>query len=158
MPTIIVINSTFIYFHIYIFPNFIFFLQILFIYSWETQSEVETGRGRSRIPGRSLMWDSIPDPGSRPELKADAQQLSHPGIPISTFQTSFEISLLSHVLKSFVKMKQRWKREREKDGQILIIRIYTTKWGLLSKASPREAIYLLPGGTTNVYGITLGTT
>ena len=27
------------------------------------------------------MWDSIPELGSRPEPKADAQMLSHPGIP-----------------------------------------------------------------------------
>ena len=27
------------------------------------------------------MWDLIPDPGSRPEPKADAQPSSHPGVP-----------------------------------------------------------------------------
>ena len=43
---------------------FIFFLKILFIYSWETQRERgrgrDTGRGRSRLHARSLTWDSIP--------------------------------------------------------------------------------------------------
>ena len=35
---------------------------ILFIYSWETESEKsrDIGRGRSRLPTGSLMWDSIP--------------------------------------------------------------------------------------------------
>ena len=40
-----------------------FFLKILFIYSWETQSKGEsrdTGRGRSRLHAGSPMWDSIP--------------------------------------------------------------------------------------------------
>ena len=43
----------------------------------ETQAEGEAGS----LPGSH--WDSIPGlPGSRPELKADAQPLSHPGVPI----------------------------------------------------------------------------
>ena len=32
------------------------------------------------------MWDLIPDPGSRPKPKADAQVPSHPGIPQSTLK------------------------------------------------------------------------
>ena len=55
-----------------------FFFKILFIYSWETQRGRDTGRRRSRLPAGSPMWDSIPGPGSRPELKVDAQPLSHP--------------------------------------------------------------------------------
>ena len=51
----------------------------------ETETEKErdrdTGRGRSRLHAGSPMWDLIPKPGSRPELKADAQPLSHPGGP-----------------------------------------------------------------------------
>ena len=41
-----------------------YFLKILFIYSWKTQREKgrDTGRGRSRLPGGSPMWDSIPEP------------------------------------------------------------------------------------------------
>ena len=36
-------------------------------------------RGRSRLHAGSPMWDLIP--GSHPEPKADAQPLSHPGVP-----------------------------------------------------------------------------
>ena len=43
----------------------------------------DTGRGRSRLHAGSLMWDSIP--GSLPELKADAQPLSRPGVPLPKF-------------------------------------------------------------------------
>ena len=65
-------------------PKFIFFtffFKILFIYSLETQREAETQRGRSGLLAGSLIWDSIPRPGSRPGPKADAQPQSHPGIP-----------------------------------------------------------------------------
>ena len=61
-----------------------FFFKILFIYSWETQRESPRHRQRerrSRLLTGSLMWDSIPGLGSRPEPKADAQPLSHPGAP-----------------------------------------------------------------------------
>ena len=51
---------------------------------------------RGRLLTGSWMQDSIPDPGSCPEPKADAQQLSHPGCP------SFFLSLLSlSFLKAF---------------------------------------------------------
>ena len=46
--------------------SWLMFLKDLFIYSWETEREKEkgrdTGKGRSRLPARSRMWDSIPDP------------------------------------------------------------------------------------------------
>ena len=42
----------------------------------------DIGRGKSRLPAGSQLWDSIPGPGSHPELKADAQLLSHPGAPV----------------------------------------------------------------------------
>ena len=54
------------------------FLKILFIYSRETQREAETEGEAGREPDVGL------DPGatgSRPELKANAQTLSHPGVP-----------------------------------------------------------------------------
>ena len=41
----------------------------------------DTGIERSRLLTGSLRQDSIPGPGSRPEPKADAQPLSHPGVP-----------------------------------------------------------------------------
>ena len=40
----------------------------------------DIGKGRSRLPAGSPMQDSIP--GSCPELKANAQPLSHPGAPL----------------------------------------------------------------------------
>ena len=43
----------------------------------------DTGRGRCRLLTGSSMRDSIPRlGGSRPELKADTQLLSHPGVPL----------------------------------------------------------------------------
>ena len=54
----------------------------LFIYERHREKGRDTGRGRSRLP-----WgepDAGLDPrtlGSHPEPKADAQPLSHPGIP-----------------------------------------------------------------------------
>ena len=46
---------------------FLFFLIFyLFIYERHTERGRDTGRGRSRLPAGSLMWDSILDPGIRP--------------------------------------------------------------------------------------------
>ena len=45
----------------------------------------DTGRGRSRLHEGSLMGDSIPDSRISPGPKADAQQLSHPGVPLHVF-------------------------------------------------------------------------
>ena len=42
-------------------------------------TEIERGRGRSRLPVGSLMKDLISGLGPRPEPTADAQPLSHPG-------------------------------------------------------------------------------
>ena len=47
----------------------------------DTERGRDTGRGRSRLPARSLRWDFIPV-GSHTESKADAQPLSHPDIPM----------------------------------------------------------------------------
>ena len=58
-----------------------FVCKILFIYSWETHRGGDIGRGRHRLPVGSLMWNSIPGPGSQPEPKADTQPLSHRGAP-----------------------------------------------------------------------------
>ena len=50
----------------------ILFFMILFIYSWETQREMQRHRQREKqAPRRELMWDSILGLGSRPESKAD---------------------------------------------------------------------------------------
>ena len=62
--------------------DFFFFLRFyLLIHVRET----ETSRGRNRLPARSQIWELIQIPGSRPELKADAQLLSHPRVPPSPF-------------------------------------------------------------------------
>ena len=53
----------------------------LFIHEKHTQRGRDIDRGRSRLLAESPMWDLIPGPGSHPELKVDAQLLSHPGIP-----------------------------------------------------------------------------
>ena len=51
----------------------------------------DTGRERSRLHAGSLMWDSIPvlwyfgTLGSHPEPKANAQPLSHSGVPGDPF-------------------------------------------------------------------------
>ena len=47
----------------------------------DTEKGRDIGRGRSRLPAGSPTWDTIPDKGSQPEPKADAQPLSHPGVP-----------------------------------------------------------------------------
>ena len=53
----------------------------LLIHQRHTERGRDTDRGRGRLPARSLTWDWILGPGSRPEPKADAQWLSHSGIP-----------------------------------------------------------------------------
>ena len=73
-------------------PQYLF-LKNFYLFMIVTERERERGRdigrGRSRLPAGSLMWDSIPGPpGSRSEPKADAQSLSHPGIPDIYFQFS----------------------------------------------------------------------
>ena len=54
----------------------------------------DTGRGRSKLPAGSLMWNWIPDPGtagSRPVSKADAQLLSHSGVLVFQFFCDHQI-------------------------------------------------------------------
>ena len=49
------------------------------------ERERDIGRERSRLLTGSPMRDSILGLGSRPEPKADAQPLSHSGIPVARF-------------------------------------------------------------------------
>ena len=58
---------------------------------WEKGRDI--GRGRSRLLTRSLMRDSIPDPGITTWAKAGAQQLSHPGVPSVGFSHKVFIML-----------------------------------------------------------------
>ena len=63
-------------------PQIFVFKDFIYLFMRHTQRGRAIGRGRSRLPKGSPMWDSIPgSPGSRPELKKEAQPLSHPGIP-----------------------------------------------------------------------------
>ena len=56
-----------------------FFLKILFIYSWGTHRERQ--RQKQAPWGEPSAGLNPRTPGSLPEPKADAQPLSHPGIP-----------------------------------------------------------------------------
>ena len=56
----------------------------------QTERGRDIDRGKSRLPTGSPMWDLIPGPGSRPEQKADAQPLSHPGAPRKPFKIIFK--------------------------------------------------------------------
>ena len=49
---------------------------ILFIYSWEAERGGDTGRGRSRLPAGSLMWDFIRGPWDHYAL-SQRQTLNH---------------------------------------------------------------------------------
>ena len=73
-----------------------FFLKILFIYLFMRERERERERQRHRqrekqVPCREP--DVGFDPGtigSLPELKADAQPLSHPGVPVPSLSLPFD--------------------------------------------------------------------
>ena len=57
------------------------FKDFIYLFMSDTQRDRDIGRGRSKLLSGSLMQDSIIEPGSHPELKADTQPLSHPGVP-----------------------------------------------------------------------------
>ena len=61
----------------------IFFFQILFIYSRETQIERgrDTGRGRSRLHAGSPMWDLIPGLQDHALGRRQHQTAGPPGLP-----------------------------------------------------------------------------
>ena len=46
--------------------NLFFFKYFIYLFMRDTQREAETGRGRSRLPARSQLWDLILDPGITP--------------------------------------------------------------------------------------------
>ena len=90
--------------------NLFFFFKILFIYSWETQRE----RQRHRQREKQAPWGD-PDvglnpriPGSRPEPKADAQPLSHPGAPYKTLLNQNNCSSSFFIfLRFYSRLEQR---------------------------------------------------
>ena len=56
----------------------------------EKERQGQRHRQREKqTPTRRLRWDFTLDPGSPPELKADAQPLSHKGVPDMLFLTCF---------------------------------------------------------------------
>ena len=68
----------------------------IYLFMRDTERGRDTGRGRNRLLAGTLLWNSIPgawdhalSPGSCPEPKADAQPLSHPGIPRMSILLSF---------------------------------------------------------------------
>ena len=64
-----------------------FFFKILFIHERQKERARDTGRGRSRLPTRNPVWDSIPELGIRPWAKGRRSALSHPGILTFSFVT-----------------------------------------------------------------------
>ena len=63
--------------------SFLFFKNILFIYSWETWRVRQRHRQRKKQAscGEPNVGLDLRTPGSRPEPKADALPLSYPGAP-----------------------------------------------------------------------------
>ena len=60
----------------------------------DTKRGRDTGRGRSRLhAGTGMGGVDLGSPGSRPEPKADAQPLSHPGGP-SNYYFNFQLHRL----------------------------------------------------------------
>ena len=69
----------FILFFIYFFSQRFY----LFIHERHTEKGRDTGRGKSRLPVGSPMWDSIPGLWDQDlSRRQDAQPLSHPGVPL----------------------------------------------------------------------------
>ena len=62
-------------------PECILFFKRFYVFLHERHRKRgrDTGRGKSRFPAGTRMWDSIRTPGSRPEPKTEAQPVSHPG-------------------------------------------------------------------------------
>ena len=59
----------------------------------DTQRGRDTGRGRSRLPEKEPNAGLNPrTPGLHPESKADAQPLSHPGVPRKKFKENLDFS------------------------------------------------------------------
>ena len=63
-----------------------FFKDFIYLFMRDTQREAET-EGEAGSPQGARCGTRSRFPGSRPELKADAQLLSHPGIPTNFYHT-----------------------------------------------------------------------
>ena len=64
--------------------HFFFFLKVLFIHERHRERGRDMGRGRSRLPARSLMWDSIPDPRITPWAEGRCSTAEPPKCPFSS--------------------------------------------------------------------------
>ena len=68
---------------------FCFFFKTLFIHETGRERGRDLGRGRSRLPVGSPIWDLIPGPRYHSLSQGqDAQLLSHPGVPIPGFMAA----------------------------------------------------------------------
>ena len=89
--------------------TFLFFLKDLFIHERHRKRGRDTGRGRSRLPVGSPMWDWIPGP--RDHAKAAAQPLTHPGAPHCYFsneeeQTGMRIEQVESLFQNFTMQEE----------------------------------------------------
>ena len=59
--------------------NFFFFKDFIYLFMRVTERERggDIGRGRSRLPARSSMWDLIPDPRFQNHTLSQRQTLNH---------------------------------------------------------------------------------
>ena len=93
---------------------FFFFLKnILFIHSWETQRERgrDTGRGRSRLPVGSSMWDSIPGPWDHTMSRRQMLYHGAPQCPEEGLSKCSNQGLVTRVQNLHIKKLQSLKRK-----------------------------------------------
>ena len=67
----------------------------------DTERQRHTGRGRSRLPTESDVGLDPGTLGSLPEPRADAQPLSHPGVPLS-FNLKYQYEFILYLPKKYV--------------------------------------------------------
>ena len=112
--------------------GFVFFLRFyLFIHERHRERGRDTGRGRSRLHAGSLMWDSVPGLGSHPEPKAEAEPLSHPGIPGHCYSNDCLSTSLSAIRRE--KSHSNSKYQTVQDTKLLMITGDWSNEGLLYK-------------------------
>ena len=90
-----------------------FFKDFIYLFR-ETQRQAEIGRGRSRLPaGKPDAGLDSRTPGLRPEPKADAQPLSHPGAPGVFFGRLLNTGSASEGKADFKSRSRRTQRRRK---------------------------------------------
>ena len=113
-------------------PVLLFFFQILFIYSWETQRHRQREKQAAcREPDVGL---DPRTPGSWPELKVDTEPLSHSGgPPLKVFKTNFSVGFDPKKVMLFYEMLlfeyeyilSSWNKKAIKEEHNTIVRIMT---------------------------------